>query len=93
MLPKSALNSLPDEYSKFSQKDKDEIMKNMVMQEDMDKLIKMFKKRDTKGNIQKLQDQLDSLQSQQNPIKKCLSMYKIKEKMDEIQNNTLQEEK
>jgi len=28
-----------------------------------------------------------------NPLKKCLSMYKIKEKMDQIENVTLQEEK
>lgn len=50
----------------------------------MDKLIKMFQKRDTKGNIQKLQDELDALAAQTNPLKKCLSMYKIKEKMDQL---------
>lgn len=31
VLPRSALNSLPDEYSKFSQKDRDEFMKNIAL--------------------------------------------------------------
>lgn len=31
--------------------------------------------------------------AQTNPLKKCLSMYKIKEKMDQLENNALQEEK
>ena len=30
--------------------------------------------------------------AQTNPLKKCLSMYKIKEKMDKIENNTKEEE-
>ena len=68
-------------------------MKNIALQESMDKLIKMFKKRDTKGNIQRLQEELDALAAQTNPLKKCLSMYKIKEKMDQLENNALQEEK
>ena len=58
----------------------------------MDKLIKNFQKRDTKTNIVRLQEELDALAAQTNPLKKCLSMYKIKEKMDKIENNTLKEE-
>jgi len=44
----------------------------------MDKLIMTFKQRDTKGNIARLQEELDTLAAQTNPLKKCLSMYKIK---------------
>ena len=59
----------------------------------MDKLIRQFQDRDTKANILKIQEELDELAAQTNPLKKCLSMYKIKEKMDKIENFTLQEEK
>ena len=55
----------------------------------MERLIRMFRRRDTKGNIQKLQEELDALAAQSNPLKKCLSMYKIKEKMDKIENSTV----
>ncbi len=58
----------------------------------MNRLIHTFQKRDTKGNIMKLQEELDGLAAQTNPLKKCLSMYKIKEKMDKIENNTKEEE-
>ena len=54
VLSKASMNQLPDEYNKFSQKDKDDFMKNQMLQETMEKLIGMFRKRDTKGNIQKL---------------------------------------
>ena len=64
-----------------------------MYEETMEKLIKNFKKRDTKGNIKKLQEELDNMAAVINPLKKCLSMYKIKEKMDQIENVTLQEEK
>lgn len=68
-------------------------MKNIELAETMDRLIKIFRRRDTKGNIKRLQDELDALAAQTNPLKKCLSMYKIKEKMDQIENVTLAEEK
>ena len=58
----------------------------------MDRLITNFQKRDTKNNIIRLQEELDGLAAQVNPLKKCLSMYKIKEKMDKIENNTKEEE-
>ena len=59
----------------------------------MEKLIKTFRRRDTKGNIERLQEEIDDLDSMTNPLKKCLSMYKIKEKMDKIQNKSIQVEK
>jgi hypothetical protein len=54
MLSKSAFNSLPDEYNKFSQRDRDEFIKNIELAETMDRLIKFFRSRDTKGNIKRL---------------------------------------
>lgn len=59
----------------------------------MEKLIKTFRRRDTKGNIERLQEEIDDLDAMTNPLKKCLSMYKIKEKMDKIQNKSIQVEK
>lgn len=44
----------------------------------MDNLIKTLKKRDTKGNIEIIQKELDEMAVRNNPLKKCLSMYKIK---------------
>lgn len=58
----------------------------------MNRLILTFQRRDTKNNIIRLQEELDALAAQTNPLKKCLSMYKIKEKMDKIENNTKEEE-
>lgn len=37
------------------------------------------------------QEEFESIASTTNPLKKCLSMYKIKEKMDQIENSTLKE--
>lgn len=86
-LPKeSLLSTFPEEFNKFSQKDRKEFYKNKLLQDDMDRILKVFKRRDTKGNIKKLQEELDSLAAQSNPLKKCLSMYKIKEKMDKIES-------
>ncbi len=92
VIPRAAINFLPEEYSKFSQRDKDEFFKNKQFADIMNRLIHTFQKRDTKGNIMKLQEELDGLAAQTNPLKKCLSMYKIKEKMDKIENNTKEEE-
>lgn len=80
------------DYSRFSKKDRLEFQKNQDLQYDMEKLIKMLQKRDTRGNIIKLQEELDDLAAQSNPLKKCLSMYKIKEKMDKIETSTAQEQ-
>lgn len=91
-IPRAAITFLPEEYSKFSQKDKDEFFKNKQFADTMNRLIATFQKRDTKNNIAKLQEELDGLAAQTNPLKKCLSMYKIKEKMDKIENNTKEEE-
>lgn len=91
-IPKAAITYLPEEYSKFSQRDKDEFFKNQQFAETMNRLIATFQRRDTKNNIIRLQEELDGLAAQINPLKKCLSMYKIKEKMDKIENNTKEEE-
>ncbi len=48
----------------------------------MDKIISKLQKRDTKTNIENLQRELDEMVSLNNPMKKSLSMYKIKKKMD-----------
>ena len=91
-IPRAAISFLPEEFSKFSQRDKDEFFKNKQFADIMNRLILTFQKRDTKGNISKLQEELDGLAAQTNPLKKCLSMYKIKEKMDKIENITKEEE-
>ncbi len=54
----------------------------------MDNLIKTLKKRDTKGNIEIIQKELDEMAARNNPLKKCLSMYKIKQKMDQLQDKS-----
>lgn len=92
VIPKAAITYLPEEYYKFSQRDKDEFFKNQQFAETMNRLIANFQRRDTKNNIIRLQEELDGLAAQTNPLKKCLSMYKIKEKMDKIENNTKEEE-
>lgn len=89
VIPRSALNQLPDEFNRYSQADRDKVMRNIELQEVMDKLIRQFQDRDTKTNILKIQEELDELAAATNPLKKCLSMYKIKEKMDKIENFTL----
>ena len=57
----------------------------------MDKLIKTMKKRNTRENIDQILIELDELAARSNPLKKCLSMYKIKQKMDQLQAKKVQE--
>jgi hypothetical protein len=40
VIPRSALNQLPDEFNRYSQADRDKVMRNMALQEVMDKLIR-----------------------------------------------------
>lgn len=44
----------------------------------MTKLIKTLSKRDTKSNIEQLQNELMGILAKNNPFKKGISMYKIK---------------
>ncbi len=44
----------------------------------MDAIIRSMQERDTEGNIINLQREIDQLASINNPLKKSLSMYKIK---------------
>ena len=47
-LPKGTVQSAyNDEFSRFSQKDRKEFQRNKELQQDMDRLIRMFRKRDT----------------------------------------------
>lgn len=51
-LPKGTVSTVyPEELSRFSQKDRKEFFKNKELQNDMERLIRMFRRRDTKGNI------------------------------------------
>lgn len=50
----------------------------------MDGLIQKLKKRDTKKNIEQIQRELDEMAASSNPLKKCLSMYKINKKMESL---------
>eukprot|EP00347_Sterkiella_histriomuscorum_P009317 403341667 len=89
LLPKVSLN---DEYAKLTQKERDQYMKIQHHQDIMGNIISSLKRRDTKGNIESIQKELDELAARNNPLKKCLSMYKIKQKMDQLKVNTLNEE-
>lgn len=42
VIPKSAINQIPEEFSSYNQRDKDKYVKNQMMQETMENLIKMF---------------------------------------------------
>lgn len=64
VLPRSAINFLPDEYQRCSQKDRDEYIKNLAFHDSLEKLIRQLQKRDTKGNIARLQEEFDQLSSQ-----------------------------
>ncbi len=62
----------------MTQKEKNTYLRNEHAAATMEKIISMLKKRDTATNIENLQKELDDLVAKNNPLKKCLSMYKIK---------------
>ncbi|CDW76865.1 UNKNOWN [Stylonychia lemnae] len=86
ILPKS---SQSDEFARMTQRERDEYMKNQQARDVMEGLIRILKKRDTKTNIEVIQKELDELAARNNPLKKCLSMYKIKQKMDQLKESSM----
>ncbi len=66
----------------MTQKERNIYLKNQQAQNAMEKIIKTMKKRDTEGNIQNIQREIDELNQLNNPMKNSISMYKIKQKMD-----------
>ena len=74
----------------MSQKEREEERRNERAKAAMEGLIALLRKRDTAGNIEKLQTELEQLAKMNNPLKKCLSMYKIKQKMDRLQQRATQ---
>lgn len=79
IIPKDALIS--EHLQKMTPKDRDDFIKTEKATKDMDLLIAKLRKRDTKSNIEAIQEELDRINQANNPIKKSMSMYKIQRKM------------
>lgn len=77
----------PEEFMKMTQKERDQYNKNEQMKGIMDNLISKLKERDTKKNIEQIQRELDEMSASANPLKKCLSMYKINKKMESLNSH------
>lgn len=65
----------------IKQRDRNVLLKNQSYGKVMDNLIKTFQSRDTNANIKKIVEQLENIDL--NTQRKALSMYKIKQMMDQ----------
>ncbi|CDW80505.1 UNKNOWN [Stylonychia lemnae] len=85
---------MPDWLFRMPQKDRDDIMKSQMIKIEMNDIIKTLQRRDTKANIEHIQKEMRELQmasSKQSGVKNSISMYKIKQKMDQLERETKQE--
>eukprot|EP00347_Sterkiella_histriomuscorum_P003308 403364782 len=81
-------SQMPEWMQKLPQKERDDIMKSRMIRQEMNELIRTLQKRDTKDNVETMQKEMQDLQrasSKKGGVKKSISMYKIKQKMDQLQ--------